>query len=167
MRYVPSREELSAALNEVDNQSDRGAAIILGALVELALEATLEQGWPEISNTMRARVFEGTGPLATFSAKIEVGHASGVFGPTTRANLHLIRKIRNEFAHRWEPLGFEADRVRRLCSNLKLLRDDWFEADNAKTVLRNQYERVAKTTIVMFSTRGYAPHPPAIYGSLA
>jgi DNA-binding MltR family transcriptional regulator len=52
-----------------------------------------------VSKTMITNVFEGKGPLATFSAKIEVCAGLGNIGAEVRQDLKTINTIRNEFAH--------------------------------------------------------------------
>jgi hypothetical protein len=44
-------------------------------------------------------ILEGTGPLATFSARIEMGVLVGLYPTSFARVLHALRKIRNEFAH--------------------------------------------------------------------
>jgi DNA-binding MltR family transcriptional regulator len=52
-----------------------------------------------VSKTMITNVFEGDGPLATFSAKIEVCAGLGSITDDVRHDLKIIKKIRNDFAH--------------------------------------------------------------------
>jgi DNA-binding MltR family transcriptional regulator len=52
-----------------------------------------------VSKNMIAKVFEGKGPLSTFSAKIDVCTGLGNLLPDARHDLLVINKIRNEFAH--------------------------------------------------------------------
>src|SRR5262249_54463894 len=52
-------------------------------------------------------LFEGMGPLATFSAKIKLGYALGFYGPRTRHDFLIFNEIRNAFAHAPHPLTFK------------------------------------------------------------
>jgi DNA-binding MltR family transcriptional regulator len=52
-----------------------------------------------VSKNMVSDVFEGKGPLATFSAKIEVCAGLGSITPDVRHDLKIVNKMRNEFAH--------------------------------------------------------------------
>ena len=47
------------------------------------------------------------GPLGSFAAKIIGCHALDLIKDRQRASLTIIRKLRNHFAHRWEPSGFD------------------------------------------------------------
>ncbi len=78
--------------------SDRAQVITVGAFLDSMLEQLLffglaEGGW-------KRDLFEGQGPLATFSARIDMACAMGLLPESLRRDLHLIRKLRNHFAHR-------------------------------------------------------------------
>src|SRR3954471_23997129 len=45
--------------------------------------------------------------MSSFSAKIEIAFALGVINNECRLSLHLIRDVRNKFAHRIAPLRFD------------------------------------------------------------
>ena len=84
------------------------------------------------------QLFDGTGALATFSAKIDIAYAFGLIGTQERADLHIIRKIRNDFAHAVQyELSFLteaiANRVRSLIIP-KLFEGDAILADNNDTI---------------------------------
>src|SRR5579875_319519 len=61
---------------ELQTQSDRGAAILGGAYVESILEGAIKARLIDLKinegQTLFGRLFTGYGPLATFSAKIDV-----------------------------------------------------------------------------------------------
>jgi hypothetical protein len=59
-----------------------------------------------------------SGPLGTFSARIEVAFLCGFIGERAKRDLHLIRKIRNEFAHVPEPLDFSTEQIANRCREL-------------------------------------------------
>jgi DNA-binding MltR family transcriptional regulator len=46
-----------------------------------------------------AKLFEGFGPLSTFSAKIEFAFALGLLPRHVHTDLRTIKKVRNLFAH--------------------------------------------------------------------
>src|SRR5262249_17903825 len=63
-------------------------------------------------------LFEGTAPLASFSARIKLAFYLGLISAECRADLETIRRIRNDFAHKPDLISFDtqsiADRCRRL-----------------------------------------------------
>ncbi|MGO8867024.1 MAG: hypothetical protein ACLQME_11030 [Alphaproteobacteria bacterium] len=103
-----------AALDEVANGSPRAAAIAATALVEDALRwclcGFLIPGFDE------AELFdEPRAPLRSFHAKIEKGHALGIYGQVTRNDLHTMKEIRNAFAHSPRAVTFETPNIREHC----------------------------------------------------
>ena len=81
--------------------SDIAVVLMAGGLIEQFLRLSLISGFraDAVSNTMVASVFEGKGPLATFSAKIDVCAGLGIIRGDVRHDLKIINKVRNEFAH--------------------------------------------------------------------
>ena len=51
-------------------------------------------------------------PLSSFSAKISIAHRLGIFPTSFTRALHLVRKIRNDFAHDVAGCSFEDVSVR-------------------------------------------------------
>lgn len=106
-------------IDEFKNESDR-AAVILGAakldlLLYQLLQATL------CPSTARAdELLDGDSPLATFSARIGLCHRLGLIDDNFCRALHLIRRIRNSFAHELSGIsldgGAHRDRIRELVS---------------------------------------------------
>jgi len=54
---------------------------------------------PDLSNNLSASLFEGYGPLGSFSARIDLAFAFGLIEPHIRADLRTLKDIRNAFAH--------------------------------------------------------------------
>jgi hypothetical protein len=109
---------------ELSEQTDRGAAIIGAAIVEHYLERALLSRMRPLSNGRYKELFDGKAPLATFSAKIEMGHALNIYGEKTRADLASVNWIRNRFAHnilgedKW---SFEVKEIKDRCDALELI----------------------------------------------
>ena len=59
----------------------------------------------KLSNNRERDLFEGFGPLAGFSGKIEIAYALGLLNDKARSDLTIIKQIRDKFAH--EVLGVE------------------------------------------------------------
>jgi DNA-binding MltR family transcriptional regulator len=99
--------------------SDTAAVITATALIDQALMFGLTVGFYKgaVSKALMARVFEGNGPLATFSSKIDLAHIQGLTSASQHHDLQILRKIRNEFAHSTTPLQLASFAS---CDNLKL-----------------------------------------------
>ncbi|MGM4967818.1 MltR family transcriptional regulator [Tardiphaga sp. 1201_B9_N1_1] len=65
-------------------------------------------------------LFEGEAPLSSFSAKIKIGYALGLYGKIVRDDLDTIRTVRNAFAHSTVHLDFKTPAVSVVCNRLKL-----------------------------------------------
>ncbi len=83
-----------------------GAAIIEEKLVE----ALLTKMRP-LSATMKRRLFDGYGPLSSFSAKIDLSYALQLIDKKTSDDLTIIRKIRNQFAHSMSLVNFGSPEI--------------------------------------------------------
>jgi DNA-binding MltR family transcriptional regulator len=73
------------------------------------------------------RLFVGSAPLSSFSAKIQVAYAIGLIGPKATHDLDRIREIRNAFAHAKVSITFDTDAVANTINGLhfRKLSADW------------------------------------------
>ena len=101
-------------VNLFENESDRGAAVLAGRYVENHLGLYLRSKM--IAPSIADRLFSSDGPLSSFSQRIDLAHAFGFLSKEQCADLHLIKKVRNHFAHHPKEATF----------NDKLI-SDWIE----------------------------------------
>ena len=102
---------------EFRDESDRAAVILgvakLDAVMYIVLQRVLQ---PTAGRD--DELLDNEGPLSTFSARIAMLHRLGVITPAFARSLHLIRRIRNAFAHEVSgcrlDTGAHRDRVREL-----------------------------------------------------
>jgi DNA-binding MltR family transcriptional regulator len=129
-------KSVMAILHEMENASDRSAAIVAGAFLENYLALAIMSRMRSFSDSdnddrrVKKQVFENTGPLTTFAAKISVGYALDLYGKRPREDLHLIRDVRNHFAHTMEPCEFSDPDVRQFCD--KFQEPEWLAQMTAK-----------------------------------
>jgi DNA-binding MltR family transcriptional regulator len=64
-------------------------------------------------------LFSPNGSLGSFSARIDFAYLLGLISDRTRANLHLLRKIRNDFAHIVSRISFQTSSISSRCNQLK------------------------------------------------
>lgn len=83
---------------ELNSQTDRGAAIIGVAWVEEELQSAIES-FLEQDKKAWDRLFGRSGALGTLSAKIDLTRLLGMCSKTIASDLHILRDVRNEFAH--------------------------------------------------------------------
>ncbi len=106
-------DQMMRLLAEVHGESDRAAAILAAAAIDQRLTRLLYKLFgPEASQS--TSLFRPDDPLGSLSAKIEVAFRTGIIGTDLHREFHLIRKLRNKFAHSEELLSFEKSPIRDL-----------------------------------------------------
>lgn len=126
-----SNEAISQALalvKEIETQSDRGAAIIGAAWVEEELQAAIESG-VEADKSASDRLFRRSGPVSSFSAKIDLARFLGILSAVVASDLHIIRDVRNEFAHSVldrdsSTLSFSTNRISDKCLAIRVVKHE-------------------------------------------
>ena len=117
--FVEGPEEI-AAVKDLDAISDRAAAIVIAALVELrlslAIKSQLQQHKVVIDRTFRA-----SGPLGSFAPKIDLALLMEVITKEAHSDLVIFKNIRNNFAHQLHALDFSAASIKKECQRLKLI----------------------------------------------
>ena len=114
------RNDIARAIQTLNNETDRGAAIIGAAIVDLALTAALKehlQKHEKIADTFLAI----TGPAGDFAAKIDLALLAGLIGKEMYRDLVTIRDMRNYFAHKINVSDFKSEAIRTLAANLKII----------------------------------------------
>jgi hypothetical protein len=95
-----------------------GVALLVCAFLDNCLAIAI---WAALPNKIAAeRLFEDRNPLDSFSAKIAMGHALGLYGNQTRRNLDILREIRNLFAHEATLLTFATSEIVQACQELNI-----------------------------------------------
>lgn len=117
-------------LRELYRDAHIGRVLTICALLEDVLKTSLTSKMVLLSSDISGRIFGGNGPLSTISSRIDLAYALGLLSKEMRRDLHLVRKIRNDFAHTSEKINFESERVVNLC---KLLKPDMEATDAEKT----------------------------------
>ena len=130
MRFDPDSEEaqkrMEALIEEMQGQTDRGVAIVGAAWVEEAMSAAIES-FLHSDRKAWDRLFGIAGPLGTLSAKIDLARLLGMVSDSIKSDLHIIRDVRNEFAHRiahkteHTKLAFSSPHIRDKCLALKCI----------------------------------------------
>lgn len=98
------------------SESDRGAAVLAGSYIESYLAGFLKAHMINEANT--EKLFTQFGPLSSFSQRIEISYAFGLIEKSAYEDLHVIRKIRNYFAHHPKDASFDSSPVRDWVDNL-------------------------------------------------
>ena len=100
-------------------ETDRGCALMAGEFLSNELAALLKRRFVHDAKACDAVLEDANGPLASFSSRIEFAYLLGLIGPDARRELHLVRRIRNDFAHDYKPLDFSAEGIANRCRELR------------------------------------------------
>jgi hypothetical protein len=108
-RVPPSTQEIDAISNALSEESAHPiTAAILGAVkIEHQLELMLQARLPRKDGDTWDTLITENGPLRSFSTKIIMGYAFRMYDEKTRDALHVVRRIRNTFAHSNKIIGFD------------------------------------------------------------
>ncbi|MFI3223153.1 MAG: hypothetical protein QX191_08975 [Methylococcaceae bacterium] len=95
-------DEINLLTKYLHDLDDRGLVLSLSAFAEDALGSLLK-GFM-IPSKAASLLLEGfNAPLGTFSSRIKASYAFGLITEDQFHDLERLRKIRNEFAHTWQP----------------------------------------------------------------
>ncbi len=107
-RISPTKEEQDALLTAITSEAPANTTAILGAVfVEHELEVSLRRRFGRNDDDTWADMLADNGPLSSFYAKIVMGYAFRIYDESTMENLHIVRAIRNAFAHSKKLIDFE------------------------------------------------------------
>lgn len=106
-------------LEELQGISERASAIASGAMLENILGELLQSHMVDDAKVAEELLFNAYGPMAGFSARINIAYMLGLIGKQEQRKLNLIRKIRNAFAHEPDP-SFTDEAISNRCRELKL-----------------------------------------------
>ena len=97
---------------EFAKESDRACVILSAAMLDSSLESLLRSRLIPTSAS-QDDLFDGANaPLSTFDAKINLSHRIGLISSQLCRDLHIIRRIRNQFAHDVFGCSFDNTSVR-------------------------------------------------------
>ena len=152
-RWTP--DDYDKVAGELLEGSDRASAIIGAAIAEDALVDALVSRFQKMATDDIDKLFYAeTAPLQTFSAKIRIGHAMGIYGLKLRAQLDIIRTVRNAFAHSMRPLEYEYPLIKDKVARLRQIELTEMGLSNTAPILRGRF--VANCVDLMIAFRRYS-----------
>lgn len=103
-------------LAEFNKETERGAALTAAAFLDDLLQTVLEALLIK-NKSGKSLVYGFNAPLGTLSSRIVACHAMGLISDEEFQKCDIIRKIRNEFAHKMK-MSFGMDPVRGMCTSM-------------------------------------------------
>ena len=107
-RIQPEFHEAMDVSNALGKEAHPIATAILGAvMVEHELETLLRFRFKRKDDKTWAMLVAENGPLNSFSSMVLAGYALGIYDESMRNDLHIVRNIRNAFAHSKRLIHFD------------------------------------------------------------
>lgn len=110
-------ENIIAFRENLSNESDRGLALMAAAYIDDRLAVLLRSYFVDNGKILR-RMFDFTGPLGNFSARLDMAYSLGLIAKNIYNDCNTIKKIRNDFAHDSSPLTFHDEPIQSKCLTL-------------------------------------------------
>lgn len=131
MVWIAFNKDEANAIQELHALSDRAAAIVAAVLlenrIESCLKSVLRDRKKDPVNSLHNEIFQPSGILGSFSAKINLAYMLGIFSAEAWADINQIKDIRNRFAHNLEISNFSSDSIASRCRNLSHFQKFVFE----------------------------------------
>jgi mannitol operon repressor len=115
----PKIELFAKFLKEFQDESDRGAVILAAAMLDQKLKTILQDFL--IENSGSKYLFKGaTAPLGSLCSRQNLAFSLGLISEYEFKDCEIVRKIRNDFAHKFElEFSFQDRKIYDLCWNLQ------------------------------------------------
>jgi hypothetical protein len=114
LRFLTMRpqdqNDLSRFFRELQNESDRGLALVGASVIDDKLRSTLRSFLVDCKAASKL-VEGGNAPVGTFSSRIDACLAMGLIEQFESEEITLIRKVRNEFAHGLHGTTFQTEPI--------------------------------------------------------
>ena len=104
---------------EYNKESDRASVILAATILDEALHVLLKTYLVPIPSDTDNLFYGPVAPLSAFSSRIDFAYRVGLISRRLCRDLHIIRKIRNDFAHNITGCNFENSTVRNRISELR------------------------------------------------
>jgi DNA-binding MltR family transcriptional regulator len=125
MSVSPEERWDNEFMKEFEKESDRACVILSASMLDQALESLLKAYLVPLSSAEDELLDGAYAPISTFSARIDLAYRLGLISTKFCHDLHLIRKIRNDFAHNITECNFENvsvhGKVSELCRSSGLI----------------------------------------------
>lgn len=118
-------ERINLVMSELAKESDRGSVIVGVACIDDELTRVLTRYLlPTLATSHGSdELFGPQGPLAAFSSRVDLAYRTGLLRRDLRQSLHLLRRLRNDFAHVPQQLSFQTRSVQDRVSEIFRLND--------------------------------------------
>jgi len=140
-----SQWQFKFLIDQFSKESDRAAVILVASIIDENLGTLLKSYLVPNPSSSDSLFDSATSPLSNFSSKIDLCFRIGIISGKLTRDLHIIRKIRNSFAHDIYGCSFENGSVRSRIRELEnSVSNKWI----------NQMSEVKRSDDLLEGTRG-------------
>jgi DNA-binding MltR family transcriptional regulator len=157
IHLVTKDASLFSVWNELRNQTDRGIAVLGGAVVDDAFKTALTCLWRSGDEMQAAsKLLQDSGPF-THGMRLDLAYLSRLIGPDMYNDLTNLNKMRNMFAHRVmiddqhhkpSEVSFSTQTIADGCKKLEMLNHARIEYDGNELSRETAKERYLFTVIL-------------------
>jgi len=115
--YAKNLEEIIAFRAALTEETDRGCALMAASYLESRV-GDLLKSFLVNNHSILNSLFSSTGPLGSFAARIDMAYVLALIPDNMRHDFHIVRKIRNQFAHDPLELSFDSPSIADRCRAL-------------------------------------------------
>ena len=102
---------------------DRAIALVGATNIDMTLEHAIKTHLVQLNSRENQELFGPDAPIGSFSARIKMGYAIGIYGRKFRDDLDRIRYIRNTFAHVQKHLDFTTPEIVAACNEIRIVEE--------------------------------------------
>jgi hypothetical protein len=118
-REFLTRSQTEEYFDELYGASERTTALVAAAAVDQLLVQLLQTHFIAMDEADLDSIFYGQrAVLAGLSERVTIAHALGLIPTEMKPDLDVIRRVRNAFAHRVQPLSFDHPLIKEECFKL-------------------------------------------------
>ena len=112
MPFRVIKEDEAQFLSEQTDLPDRIVGLVIPSLVDRRLDLIIQECWRDTAkDDLLSELFRDGGALGSFLTRAQVGFAIGLYDEHIFADIKLIIKIRNAFAHQISARDFETQPI--------------------------------------------------------
>jgi len=115
----PTEAEKRAHIDALPTAQPIVTAVLGAVVVEHELEVLIRRRLPRKDDDTWKSLLDEKGPLYSLNTKIEMGYALRLFDEVTKNNLHIVRNIRNVFAHAKKQIDFDHPLIQKEINKAK------------------------------------------------
>ena len=125
-KEVDRYKKFNKFLEEFNKESERGTVLLAATYLDEQLKEILESFLIDKKQS-REILNNPLSGLGSFHSRVLMSYCLGLIQENEYKKIEIIRKIRNEFAHQWDNISFETQKISNLCNKLPWLGPAWQE----------------------------------------